>query len=89
MKIFYTKKFSKDLDKITHDQQVKKSLLQFLEKVKQIDSLAELENVRKIRGYEGYYRIRIGDYRMGLKVTEKGIEMLRFLHRKDIYRRLP
>ncbi len=89
MKLRYTNRFSKDLDDIAHDEKIKKRLLQLIEQMKQIDSLTELEDVRKIKGYAAYYRIRIGDYRLGIKTTENGLDMLRFLHRKNIYRRFP
>ena len=89
MKILYAKKFSKDLDEIQNDPNIKTRLLQLIEQMKQINSPAELRSVKKIQGYEDYYRIRIGDYRLGIKITENCIEMLRFLHRRDIYRRFP
>ena len=89
MKILYTKKFSKDLDGIVNNIKLKNRLLQLFEQIKQLDSLAELDNVRKIRGYDDYYRIRIGDYRLGVKIKGNSIEMLRLLHRKDIYKRFP
>ena len=68
---------------------LKNRLLQLFEQIKQLDSLTELDNVRKIRGYDDYYRIRIGDYRLGVKIKGNSIEMLRLLHRKDIYKRFP
>jgi len=89
MKILYTKQFSKDLDGIVNNIKLKNRLLQLFEQIKQLDSLAELDNVRKIRGYNDYYRIRIGDYRLGVKIKGNSIEMLRLLHRKDIYKRFP
>lgn len=89
MNIRYTKRFSKDLDSIANNEEIKKRLFQVLEEMQQMDSLAGIKDVRKIQGYEDYYRIRIGDYRLGVKVTEDGIEMLRFLHRKDIYKKFP
>jgi len=89
MKVLYTKTFRKDLERLEHDIQLKKRLLDLIEQMKLTDSLTQFENVRKIQGYEGYYRIRIGDYRLGFKLRENVIEMLRFLHRKDIYRRFP
>ncbi len=89
MKILYTKKFSKDLDQISKDLKLKKTLLQLIHEIKQINALIDLESARKIKGYDGYYRIRIGDYRLGVKNTSDGLELLRFLHRKNIYRRFP
>ena len=89
MEIFYTKKFSKDIDSLSHDTKIKKRLLQIIEKLQQADFLTEINDVRKIQGYEEYYRLRVGDYRLGIKVTKDGIEMLRCLHRKDIYKKFP
>ena len=89
MKIRYTKRFSKDLDGIIDDADLKERVLDVIEKLQQMDSLGDTSNVRKIQGYKEYYRIRIGDYRLGVKMTKDCIEMLRFLHRKDIYRKFP
>jgi len=66
MKLLYGKKFSKDLDDIRHDVKTKKRLLELIRNMKNNDSPADLINVRKIEGYSGYYRIRIGDYRLGI-----------------------
>jgi len=89
MKLRYTKTFSKDLDGIAYDQKLKNRLLQVLEEIRRSDSLAEMQNVRKIQGYEEYFRLRVGDYRLGMKKTKEGIEMLRLLHRKEIYKKFP
>jgi len=89
MKILYTKKFSKDLDRIVHDKKLKKRLLQLLQELQHMSSLTEMKDIRKIQGYEDYFRIRMGDYRLGVKATNDGVEMLRFLHRKDIYKNFP
>ena len=57
--------------------------------LKTIDTLDELKHIKKIEGYDCYYRLRIGDYRLGLKVMGDTVELIRFLHRRDIYRRFP
>ena len=89
MKLLYGKQFSKDLDDLRLGANVKKRLLALIKKMKIAESLTELKDVKKIEGYTGYYRIRIGDYRLGIKVAKNRVEMIRFLHRKDIYRRFP
>ena len=47
--------------------------------------------VQKLAGYEEYYKMRFGSYRVGLRIDlkEKVIEFRRVRHRKDIYRRFP
>lgn len=89
MHLIFSKSFSKDIDKIQHLAKAKRELKDLLNKLQGAPSLTELEHVRKLQGYENYYRIRLGDYRLGIKVTEDQIEVIRFLHRKDIYRRFP
>lgn len=45
----------------------------------------------KMTGYRDYYKIRIGSYRIGLRINQADhlIEFQRVLHRKDIYRVFP
>jgi mRNA interferase RelE/StbE len=89
MEIVYGKGFSKDLDAIRNESKIKVDLLKLIENIKGAGSLSDLKNVRKIEGYQGYFRIKVGDYRLGIKLTQNRVELIRFLHRKDIYRRFP
>lgn len=89
MKVLYTRSFSNDLDKLGPAPGVRKNLSKMLKEIKEADSLAEMNGLRKIRGYDDYYRLRMGDYRLGLKLTGNSVEVIRFLHRKDIYRQFP
>lgn len=89
MNILYAKRFSKDIDAIRHETNLKNRLLDLIGQIKKVDVLSDISGVKRIEGYPGYFRIRIGDYRLGIKVTGNSVEMIRFLHRKDIYRRFP
>lgn len=89
MEIFYGKTFSKDLDDLRNQPKVRKNLLDLIKKIKDMKSLRELKDIKKIEGYEDYFRIKIGDYRLGFKLKQDKIELIRFLHRKEIYRRFP
>ena len=89
MKIFYGKRFSKDLDDIQNSPNVKKRLFEVITKFKEAASISDLQGVRKIQGYSDYFRVKIGDYRLGIKLVQNGVELIRFLHRKEIYRRFP
>ncbi|MEG4317773.1 MULTISPECIES: type II toxin-antitoxin system RelE/ParE family toxin [unclassified Microcoleus] len=54
-----------------------------------INTLEEIPNIKAMRGYSGRYRIRIGDYRMGIEVNGDVIEVMRVLHRREFYRYFP
>jgi mRNA interferase RelE/StbE len=89
MELLYGKKFSKDLDALRHETKIKAELLKLIEVIRAADSLTDLKSVRKIEGYQAYFRLKVADYRLGIKLTQNRVELIRFLHRKDIYRRFP
>ena len=89
MKLLYAKALVKDIEAVARNPGVKKRLLKLIEDLKKTNSLEELHNIKKIEGYANYYRLRAGDYRLGLKLSGNTVELIRFLHRRDIYRRFP
>ena len=89
MRILYTKSFDRDIGDVKNNPEMKKRLLEVIGRLGEVESLDEVHGIKKIEGYESYYRLRIGDYRLGIKLAEDTLELIRFLHRKDIYRRFP
>ena len=45
--------------------------------------------LEKLKSYKTFYRIRAGDYRIGIEIVNDKIIFTRFLHRKDIYKYFP
>jgi mRNA interferase RelE/StbE len=62
---------------------------QVIENVKDADDLQDILHLGKLSGYDSFYRIRIGDFRIGVEVVGEEIVFVRMLHRKDIYRYFP
>ncbi|BAY23174.1 hypothetical protein NIES2100_29380 [Calothrix sp. NIES-2100] len=60
-----------------------------IEEVENAENLAEVNNVKKLKADGDYYRIRVGDYRIGLTISDNAIVFVRALQRKDIYRYFP
>lgn len=88
MKTDFKKSFTKDLKKI-REQDLKKRVTTAIKRAEEAKSLREVENIRKLRGNNRYYRIKIGDYRIGLKLKDNLLIFIRFLHRRDIYKYFP
>ena len=82
------KSLEKDVNKI-QDKLIRKKLAHIISILQQTDKLYDIPNIRKIKGTNIYYRIRIGDYRLGLIIEHNQIEIIRLLHRKEIYRYFP
>jgi mRNA interferase RelE/StbE len=82
------KTFHKDVNKIV-DTKVKGAIAEIIEDIKAAETLTVLSNLKKIVGYKNMYRIRLGDYRIGLEYIDNEIILIRFLHRKEIYKRWP
>ncbi|MCA9942954.1 MAG: type II toxin-antitoxin system RelE/ParE family toxin [Anaerolineales bacterium] len=88
MDVLYESSFAKDLKRIK-DKHLLKRVQNFIEEVKAANALADVKNLKKLQGYDTFYRFRLGDYRIGIEVEDKTVIFVRVLHRKDIYRRFP
>ena len=53
------------------------------------NSISEVGKFEKLRGYQNFYKVRVGNYRLGLKLEGETLILERVLHRKDIYRYFP
>ncbi|MGI9056873.1 MAG: type II toxin-antitoxin system RelE family toxin [Pyrinomonadaceae bacterium] len=60
-----------------------------IENAEESDVPHKVHNFKKLKGSRSYYRIRIGDYRVGLRLESDTLIFVRFLSRKEIYRFFP
>ncbi len=88
MKVEFRESFARDLRGIS-DATLRARVKAVLEAVEQAESLQHIANLKRLRGHGSYYRIRVGDYRIGLMITDDTVTFARLLHRRDIYRRFP
>ncbi len=88
MKVEFRRIFKKDLKKVG-DTELRKQVRRVIDLVEQAEAFADIQNVKKLRGDNDYYRIRIGSYRLGLKLQNDTVIFVRCLHRRDIYRYFP
>ena len=88
MKVEFNESFLKDL-KALKDKSVLVKVKVAIEAAEQAVSLDHITNLKKMRGSREYFRIRIGDFRIGVKLEADTIIFIRCLNRKDIYRYFP
>ena len=83
MQIEFSRQFYKDLDKITLSH-VKNSILQIIGDINAAKDTSEIKNLKKLKGHSHAWRIRSGNYRLGIFIEDDIIEIVRIAHRKDI-----
>jgi mRNA interferase RelE/StbE len=82
------KSFEKDVKSI-NSQLINKNLVRIINEIQTVNKISDISNLKKIQGTSNYYRIRIGDYRLGMIIIKTEVQLIRLLHRKDIYRYFP
>ena len=83
------KSFVKDVGKVK-DAKLKQNLTEVIENVQKAENLSTITNLKKLTGFKDCYRIKMGDYRIGFEyTTDHEVILIRFLHRKEIYRYWP
>ena len=65
MKILIDKTFQKDWKKIK-DKDLNQKLIEIIEKGQLANQLSELPQLKKLSGSNHFYRIRLGDFRLGV-----------------------
>lgn len=88
MKTEFKKSFLKDL-KALHGKKLKEKIKSTILDVEKAETIWSIGNLKKLKGSEKYYRIRIGDYRIGIIVEGQIVTFIRCLHRREIYRYIP
>ncbi len=53
------------------------------------ENLNTIPHLKKLAGHKSAYRVRIGDYRVGLFYENNTVIFARIIHRKDIYKVFP
>jgi mRNA interferase RelE/StbE len=88
LNVEFRESFLKDLESINN--------LKLLAKVKASIENAEvarypleIQNCKKLKGFSKYFRIKIGEYRIGLAMENDTITFVRLLPRREIYRFFP
>ena len=88
MQLVILNKFYKDLDKID-DKKLASKIIQIIEDIENAGTLSDIKNLKKMQGFTICYRIKIGEYIIGLYIENNIVELARLVHRKDIYKLFP
>jgi mRNA interferase RelE/StbE len=69
---------------------LKVRLIKLISDFENADSLTEIPKIKKMQGFQTFYRVRLGDYRVGFELQEdNSILFILVDHRKEIYNYFP
>jgi mRNA interferase RelE/StbE len=88
MNIQFKNTFYKDLSRIK-DQAILKLVRDKIDALKTVEDLSSVKDVKKMKGHDYAFRIRIKNYRIGFFLENDIIILSRILHRREIYRYFP
>lgn len=85
----YKRRFLKELSKLPEGVQAQAEQVVFEDLI--CENPFDLGYLEQMRGYPGKYKIRIGQYRIGITLDKekKVVVCNRIAHRKEIYRVFP
>lgn len=88
MIVEYDKSFDKWLSKIT-DKALLGKIENIIIQLESAQSLDKVSNVKKLTGFKNYFRVQIGNHRLGFELKKSTILIIIIADRKDIYKRFP
>ena len=88
MKVEFSNNFTRDLRRI-QNQSIRERIEKAIEQIERVDNLTEASNIQKLSGGENCFRVRVGNYRLGIQLDKDTVVFVRCLPRRDIYRHFP
>jgi len=89
MEVQYRQSFLKDLKNLKGTPAYQRIFEIAFTTLPAAQNIEEISNVVAMQGCVNRYRIRVGDYRIGIELSDNTIEIIRTMHRKEFYRYFP
>ena len=89
MKTIFRKSFVRDLKRFEKDKNLLTKIHHTILEVEAAESINTHMNLKKLKAEGPYYRIKVGNYRVGITIKDATATFIRLLHRSDIYRYFP
>jgi len=84
----FRESFAEDLSAIT-DAGLRRRIKRVIEQVEAAPTFQQIANLKRLDAKGKYYRIRVGNFRVGFVFEDGAVTFVRCLDRKEIYRYFP
>ena len=87
MRVIITKRFEKEEDRL-NNRQTSHQIADTIIQIRNAESMMQILSLKRLKGAKAY-RIRIGDYRIGVLIDDDTVEFISVGHRKEFYKSFP
>jgi len=84
----FKESFLRDLQRL-RERRVRERVREIIERIEAANTLSDIPGLKKLRGQSSSYRIRVGEYRIGMVIEDSQIILVKCLHRRELYRYFP
>lgn len=88
MNVSFSSYFNRQLKKIK-EPDVLERVYECIIQVETAENLSQIHQLKKMSGFKDAYRIKIGNYRIGVFIDGNHVTFAAIAHRKDIYNLFP
>lgn len=89
MKLDSSPGFNRDLRRV-RDAALRRRIHHRIAELEMASTLSEVSGIHRVSSARGiHYRIRIGNYRLGITIEDDVVVLRRFLHRGEFYSHFP
>ncbi len=88
MNVIFDDDFFKKLKKLNNPSLIAQ-LNKVVTKILEAKKIEDIPNLKKLSGFSTYYRIRSGQYRIGVKIQAPDVIIIVMAHRSNIYNIFP
>jgi mRNA interferase RelE/StbE len=91
MEIILKKQFIKEVSRLPI--KIQTSVREILDKIEKAETFKNIDiDIKRMEGQkadENYYRVRVGQYRIGIEVIDPKVIIITILSRGDVYKKFP
>ena len=88
MKLRVDARFDRDLKRIRNADLLRR-VDRVIVDIERASAISEIPRIERLTARGNFFRVRVGDYRVGIEVDGDVVTLIRFGHRREIYRRFP
>jgi mRNA interferase RelE/StbE len=88
LRVEFRESFLRDIQKLK-DRSLLPRIREAIADAEAAATIQSIPGLKRLKGGSNYFRLRIGDYRIGIVQEPKALVFVRVMHRREIYRYFP